>query len=87
VYEVYILKSLKDRRTYIGYAENAIKRLKEHNQGKVRATRYRCPLEIIYTERHQILSEAKKRELYWKGGAGRRKLKQYFEEGFPPNQS
>jgi len=36
------------------------------------------------TENMENLCEVKKRELYWKNGSGRRKLKQYFQNGFPP---
>ena len=82
MYQVYILKSLKDFRTYTGYAQDAKIRLIDHNSGKVDATRRRRPLEIIFTENLGTLEEAKKRELYWKSGAGRRKLKIYFQTGF-----
>lgn len=84
MYDVYILKSLKDFRTYTGYAKDAESRLKEHNSGKVNATKNRRPLKILYTEKALTLAVAKKRELYWKSGVGRRKLKQYFKTGFPP---
>jgi hypothetical protein len=29
------------------------------------------------------ITQAKKREKYWKSGAGRRKLKSFFKNGFP----
>ena len=83
MYQVYILKSLKDFRTYTGHAKIAIDRLADHNAGRVDATKNRRPLEIIYTEDLDTLGGAKKRELYWKSGAGRRKLKEYFKKGFP----
>jgi len=84
MYQVYILKSLKDSRTYVGYSEDAYNRLKDHNLGKVKATEKRRPLEIIYIENTETLKYAKQRELYWKSGAGRRKLMQYYIGGFPP---
>ncbi|MBX4186740.1 MAG: GIY-YIG nuclease family protein [Candidatus Doudnabacteria bacterium] len=84
MYQVYILISLKDSHTYVGYAKDAKFRLKDHNLGRVNATRMRRPLEIIYIENVETLRYAKQRELYWKSGGGRRKLKQYFEKGFPP---
>ena len=84
MHQVYILKSLKDFRTYVGHSEDVVVRLAEHNSGKVKATFNRRPLEIIYTEDVVTLKEAKAREKYWKSGVGRRKLKQYFKEGFPP---
>lgn len=84
MYIVYVLKSLKDYKTYTGYTDNIEKRLKEHNQGKVQATKNRRPFAILYLENFQELTEAKHREIYWKSGAGRRKLEKYFKEGFPP---
>lgn len=84
MYYVYILQSLKDSRTYIGFCRNINKRIKEHNAGKVKATKNRRPLKIIYLEKASNIEEAKKREKYWKSGAGRRKLRRFFKEGFPP---
>ena len=83
MFQVYILKSLKDLRTYTGHAKNAEVRLIDHNSGRVDATKNRRPLEIIFTENLESLKDAKKRELYWKSGAGRRKLKEFFKTGFP----
>jgi len=84
MYQVYILKSLSDLKTYTGYAKDAQIRLKEHNSGKVNATKNRRPLVILYIENVETLRYAKQRELYWKSGAGRRKLLIYFQRGFPP---
>lgn len=78
MYTVYILQSEKDRRTYIGYTKDFGNRLKLHNSGQVNATKHRFPFTILFTEEFQNEQEAKKRELYWKSGAGRRKLKEYF---------
>jgi 8-oxo-dGTP diphosphatase len=80
----YILQSQKDKRTYVGYTGNLQERLLLHNQGKVKATKRRRPFMILYTEELSDLALAKKRELYWKSSAGRRKLKEYFMYGFPP---
>ena len=84
MYQVYILQSLKDKRTYVGFSEDTRERLKEHNAGKVKATKNRRPLVILIIEGCETMAEAKKRELYWKSGGGRRKLKEYFIKGFPP---
>lgn len=83
---VYILQSLKDSRTYIGYTHNLEERLKIHNFGRVKATRYRCPFKLLYYEKRDSLKEVKHREKYWKSGSGRRRLEKYFKEGFPPIQ-
>ncbi len=79
MYYVYILKSLKDKRTYVGYTNNIEQGLKYHNSGWVIATKHRRPLEILFTEKFPTIQEAKKREQYWKNGGGRRKLKEFFK--------
>ena len=84
MFHVYILQSLKDLRTYTGYTEDVNKRLIEHNTGKVKATRNRRPFRVLFVEDLATLQEAKKKELYWKSGSGRRKLKIYFRKKFPP---
>ena len=84
MYEVYILKSLMDQRTYTGHSKDAQERLQKHNSGKVNVTKNRRPLEIIYTERVFLLKEAKRRERYWKSGGGKRRVKSYFDEGPRP---
>ena len=75
---VYMLLSLKDHRTYTGHCFDINQRLAQHNSGQVAATKRRRPLEVFYTEYVATLAEAKKRELYWKSGAGRRKLGKIF---------
>ena len=72
------LQSLKDQRTYVGYTNEINQRLSRHNGGQVKATKNRRPLKLLFHEEFKIEQEAKKRELYWKSGAGRRKLKEYF---------
>jgi len=75
----------KDKRTYIGYCKNLTIRLRQHNVGRVKATKYRRPLKTLYFERVVTLSDAKNRERYWKSGAVRRKLLKFLQEGFPSN--
>ncbi|MBI4708654.1 MAG: GIY-YIG nuclease family protein [Candidatus Portnoybacteria bacterium] len=79
MFYIYILKSLKDQRTYIGYTSNLVKRLTKHKTGQAKATKYRLPMKLIFTEAFQTAREAKKRERWWKSGAGRRKLKEIFD--------
>ncbi len=78
MYHVYVLQSLKDAKTYVGYTEKIERRMQEHNAGKSLATKHRRPLKLLFTETFDTAKEAKRRELYWKSGAGRRKLKEYF---------
>ncbi|MEK7553365.1 MAG: GIY-YIG nuclease family protein [Patescibacteria group bacterium] len=62
MYFVYILKSKKTSRHYIGYTDNLQRRLKEHNSGKTKSLIRHIPLEIILVEEYKILEEARKRE-------------------------
>lgn len=80
MYQVYILQSTKDNRTYTGFTKDLENRLKLHNSGQVEATRHRTPFKILFTEKVLTEQEAKIRELYWKSGAGRRKLKKLFNQ-------
>lgn len=75
---VYLLKSLKDNKTYVGYTSDLDARLELHNSGRVLATKYRRPFKLLFSEQFEDVKEAKKREKYWKNGGGRRKLKQLF---------
>ncbi|HLE48681.1 MAG TPA: GIY-YIG nuclease family protein [Patescibacteria group bacterium] len=47
MFYVYLLKSLKDNKYYIGQTENINKRLMLHNKGKVISTKNRIPLKLI----------------------------------------
>ncbi len=79
MFTVYILLSQKDQRTYVGYTDNFDRRFKQHNSGLVKSTKYRYPFKLLFKEEFKTSTDAKKRELYWKSGAGRRKLKEYFQ--------
>ena len=78
----YILKSLKDDRTYVGYTNNLDERLKQHNAGLILSTKYRIPLKLIYSEQFETIKKVKKKEKYYKNGGSRRKMKQIFSNDF-----
>ncbi len=59
---MYILKSLKDNRLYIGSTSNLKKRFKEHNSGLVTSTKLRRPLKLVYFEGYASEEEARHRE-------------------------
>lgn len=75
MFYVYVLKSLKDNKLYIGHTNNLKKRFKEHAQGKVPSTKNRKPLKLVYYEANNILDDTIKREHSLKTGYGRRYLK------------
>lgn len=80
MYSVYILQSLKDNKTYVGYTNDFERRFKEHNSGQSKSTKHRNPFKLLFKEEFESISEAKKRELWWKSGVGRKKLKEYFDK-------
>ncbi|RPJ28154.1 MAG: GIY-YIG nuclease family protein [Chloroflexi bacterium] len=55
---VYILRSQRLERYYVGSTENVEKRLHEHNSGKSASTRAGMPWELIHTECFRTRSEA-----------------------------
>jgi len=59
---VYILKSKKDNKFYIGSTNDLNRRINEHNMGLVFSTKTRIPLEIVYYEAYKSEDDARKRE-------------------------
>jgi putative endonuclease len=62
MFYVYVLKSQKDQKLYIGSTNSLERRLKEHNDGKVFSTKSRAPLDLVYYEAYKAESDARKRE-------------------------
>ena len=75
MFTVYILKSLKDKKRYIGLTENLQRRIQEHNNGLVKSTKNRRPLELIHFENFEDKKEAQTKERFYKTGKGRESLK------------
>jgi len=63
---VYILKSLKDKKHYIGHTSDLEKRLKRHNSGDNISTKYRRGLNLVYYEKTPSIAEAIEKEKYIK---------------------
>ena len=59
---VYLLKSLRDNKFYLGWTTNLKRRLDAHNEGLNQSTAYRRPLELVYYETCKSSLEAKERE-------------------------
>lgn len=72
---VYVLRSRKDRKLYVGHTNELRRRLLQHYEGLVPATRDRRPLELIYYEACQKEQDAIVREKALKTGYGRAYLK------------
>lgn len=74
MYYTYVLRSKIDNKLYIGFTSDLKKRLLLHNSGKVLATKYRYPLELLYYEAGLSKDKAVQREHYFKTGFGKRFL-------------
>ncbi len=77
---VYVLKSNKDQKFYIGSTRNLENRVNSHNKGKVRSTKARRPLALVHKEEHDSITSARQRENFLKSGQGRKWLKHKSEE-------
>jgi putative endonuclease len=72
---VYVLRSQKDGKFYVGYAKDVQKRLEEHNSGQVPSTKGRIPMKLIYWEGCVNQQDATRREKYLKTAWGKRYIR------------
>jgi len=79
MYFVYILL-LKNINLYAGYTDNLKRRLPEHLTGKVKSTRNRRPLKLIYYEAFISKKDARRREKYFKTTKGKSTLRLMLRE-------
>ncbi len=72
-YWVYIIRSKSSGKYYTGITDNLERRLKQHNRvnSKSIGTRKYTDFEYVYTEKYENRLEARKREKFFKSGAGR----------------
>lgn len=69
---VYILKSVRFEKTYVGSTTDLKRRLDEHNSGKNTFSRRFAPWVVVYSEEVSDLHVARLREQYLKSTSGRR---------------
>ena len=76
------MRSEKDNKFYMGFTSDLMKRFEQHNNGKVKSTRERKPLELIYFEGCLSQKDALHREIYLKTFYGKmfihNRLKSYL---------
>ena len=82
---VYILRC-RDGHYYYGSTSDLAQRLADHRAGRVRSTRPRLPVELVYYEAHPTLSQARQRERSFKNGRTRRKTIDQLIGSFPPER-
>ena len=78
MYYLYLLK-LGDNTIYTGYSNNLKRRITEHKQGKVKSTRKKLPVVLIYYEVYNNKKDAIIREAYLKTGDGRREIRKQLK--------
>ena len=75
MFYVYIIRSIKFGKFYIGIAQNLEKRLTCHNRGSTQSTKSYRPYQLLYFEKYNTKSEALKREKQIKSYKGGRAFK------------
>ena len=74
MFHVFVLRSEKTGRFYVGSAADVEKRLQRHNRGDAKSTRHGVPWAVLHTESFVTRSEALHRERYYKTGRGREEI-------------
>lgn len=75
---VYIIKSKKEKFTYIGSTNDLRRRFAEHNNYEVQSTKHFAPFEIEVYVAVKTESKARELEKYFKTGSGKAILKKRF---------
>lgn len=71
MYHVYVLRSEKTGRRYVGSTQNIEERLAQHNRGYSLATKHGAPWMLLHSEEFATRAEAFQRERFFKTGKGR----------------
>ena len=72
MFYIYAIKSLASNRIYVGQSENVIKRLQQHNEGKVRSTSSDRPWILVARQSVGSREEARWTEYQLKQSRGKR---------------
>jgi putative endonuclease len=72
---VYVIRSEKDGRFYVGMTENVEVRLIQHNKGMTFSTKGYRPWKLFFFEEYKTREESRKREIYLKSGSGKEYIK------------
>ena len=87
MYYVYVLKSEKINRLYIGCTPDLKRRMREHNSGTQKATKVYFPYKLIYYESYVSKKDALIREKALKHHGGTiASLKRRLKYGLENNQ-
>jgi len=80
---IYILKSLKNGKYYVGSTDNLERRFFEHNSGcdKSKFTRDNRPFELVFSQEYKNLEIARKIEYRLKSFKSRKILEEIVKDG------
>jgi len=79
MYYFYILRSIKNRKLYLGYSSNIKARVISHNNGENKATKPNIPYELIYYSAFKDQQDALACEKYFKTTAGWKRIHKMLE--------
>ena len=77
---VYVLRNETNGWWYVGYTENIKQRVQAHIKGKVKSTRNKRPLKLVFCEAYLSKVDAKRREHYLKTTKGKTTLRTMLED-------
>lgn len=76
----YILKTSRDD-YYVGSTDDIIKRVETHNAGKVKSTKNKLPVRLVFKEYYSTRSGAQKKEYKIKNWKSRKMIERLIELG------
>lgn len=76
---VYVLKSMKNGRYYVGSTNDLTRRMAEHKRGKTKYTRNSGPYKLIYKRSFRTLKEARQKEYQIKKMKNREYIEKFIE--------
>ncbi len=85
MYYLYILRSLKNKKLYIGSSPDVKARLKSHNDGENKATKPNIPYELIFYSGFISKEDAISTEQYFKTSAGWKRIHKMLENTLQEN--
>ena len=81
MFYVYVLKSTKSGRYYIGSTNDLMRRLNEHNSGRTPSLKHQRPMEIVFSKECFSSLEARRYEIRLKKLKSRVILDRIVKEG------